>query len=130
VVNALQGLGWTSLRDLSDITVQDRSNLHGRLQKLVEDGAVERKEQKGRVYYKVVEGAPARISTFPPAATRTRMRRKDCSSMPTNCLAACRTYHVTTLSTTTSVLSIRCAEIACCRNGSVVAKPTAARHAR
>ena len=58
VVNALQGLGWTSLRDLSDVTGQDRSNLHGRLQKLVEEGAVERKEQKGRVYYKIAAGAP------------------------------------------------------------------------
>ena len=56
-VNGLQGLGWTSLRDLSDVTGQDRSNLHGRLQKLVEEGAVERKEQKGRVYYKIVDGA-------------------------------------------------------------------------
>lgn len=57
VINGLQGLGWASLRDLSDVTGQDRSNLHGRLQKLVEEGAVERKEQKGRVYYKLVDGA-------------------------------------------------------------------------
>ena len=60
VINGLQGLGWASLRDLSDVTGQDRSNLHGRLQKLVEEGAVERKEQKGRVYYKLVD------STQPP----------------------------------------------------------------
>jgi hypothetical protein len=53
VLHALEGLGWTSLRDLSDATGQDRSNLHGRLQKLVEETAVERKEMRGRVFYRL-----------------------------------------------------------------------------
>ncbi|MFN8464023.1 MAG: AAA family ATPase [Caldilineaceae bacterium] len=128
VINGLQGLGWASLRDLSDVTGQDRSNLHGRLQKLVEEGAVERKEQKGRA---ATSSSTAHSLLgfedldIPPAMKATTIR-KDCSTMPIR--RPC--YHATTSPTTTGTRRTRCARVLCCHRGSVVAAPPPARRTR
>jgi len=54
VLDALQTLGQAQLRDLADATGQNRSNLFHRLQSLVQNKLVERTEEFGQVYYRVL----------------------------------------------------------------------------